>query len=771
MKTLRHVVALCCLLACTMATALGQSLPTATPAEVGMLDGFSQDIDRAVAEQLELKKLPGCVVLIGRHGKVVHRQAYGYRRLEPSKEEMTLDTVFDMASLTKPIATSTSIMQLVSEGKLRLRDKVSDYFPEFGANGKEDITVKQLLLHSAGLIPDTAVSDYVDGWGPAYEKICQLEPMTPPGETFKYSDVGFQMLGVLVEKVSGQPVDEYSAEHIFKPLGMTETMYTPPQSLKDRAVTTEKEEGEWLRGVVHDPRTRLCGGVAGHAGLFSTADDLSLYANALLTGGMPVVSSTTLKLWTRPVNIDGNIRCLGWDMNSVYSRNRGETMSDSAFGHGGFTGTAMWIDPELDLFVIFLSNRVHPNGKGEINNLAGRIGTIVSSACHDGPTVAEKSTAKPSSTVLGIDVLAGENFALLQGKRIGLIANHTSLNAAGESTIDILAASDEVNLVALFSPEHGIRGTYDQPKISDTVDEATQLPVYSLYGETRKPTPEHMDKIDVMVFDIQDIGCRFYTYVSTMGLAMEAAAESGKTFVVLDRPNPIGGHVIEGPILDEGSESFVGFHTIPVRHGMTIGELAEMLRAERGLDVDLKIVKLQDWDRSQYLYSTGLPWVNTSPNMRSLTEALLYPGIGLFEMTNLSVGRGTDTPFEVVGAPWIDGVELSAAINKAQLPGVSVVPIRFTPTTSKYEGETCGGINVIVTDWQTFRPVDLAWVLATNLHTLYPEQWEIKRFNRLLSSKESLELISSGATPQEIIDHYQGRLQDFETRRAKFLLY
>ncbi|WP_425395175.1 exo-beta-N-acetylmuramidase NamZ domain-containing protein [Aeoliella sp.] len=755
-----------------LAIALGnlsaaKQLPTAAPESVGIRKGISADIDRAVKEQLEKKKLPGCVVVVGRHGQIVHRKAYGFRRLEPSPEEMTVDTVFDMASLTKPIATSTSIMQLVETGQIRLRDKVSDYFPEFAANGKEDVTIEQLLVHSSGLIPDNPVGDFTDGWEVALDHICQLKPRSTPGEKFKYSDVGFLMLGGLVEKVTGQPLDEYAVEHVFAPLGMKETTFKPGEALSKRAATTEKVDGQWLRGVVHDPRARLLGGVAGHAGLFSTADDLSIYAEALLNGGAPVVSPRTLAEWTTPRNVDGSMRGLGWDMRSGYSKNRGEMMSPRAFGHGGFTGTAMWIDPELDLFVIFLSNRVHPNGKGEVNRLAGRIGTIASAGCLT--SAGNDESSKP--VVLGIDALAEDDFRPLHGKRVGLIVNHTSLNADGRPTLELLAASPDVNLVALFSPEHGLKGEADHANIGDTVEEKTQLPVYSLYGKTRKPTPEQMAEVDVLVFDIQDIGCRFYTYLSTMGLAMEAAAEAGKSFVVLDRPNPIGGHLVEGPLRDEGDDVFVGYHTIPVRHGMTMGEMAQMIMAEKQLDLDLTVVKTKNWDRATYLYDTGLPWVQTSPNMRSLTEAVIYPGVGLFETTNLSVGRGTDSPFEVVGAPWIDGRKLAQAIRNHHPPGVEVVPMRFTPEASKFEGQECGGVNFIVTDWAEFESLDLGWALGAALVELYPDEWDSSKFNRLLISNKTLELVRSGASPAKIEESYQQPLEEFLTRRGEFLLY
>ncbi|WP_231943631.1 exo-beta-N-acetylmuramidase NamZ domain-containing protein [Aeoliella mucimassa] len=759
--------------------ASAEPLPQAAASAVAMRPGFSADIDRAVAEQLEAKKMPGCVVVVGRHGSIVHKQAYGNRSLQPEVEPMTLDTVFDMASLTKPIATSTSIMRLVERGDVRLRDKVTKYFPEFAAHGKDDITVEQLLIHAGGLAPVIATDKFTDDTMESMLKICEMEPVAEPGEVFKYSDLGFLMLGAIVQKASGQPLDEYSREQVFLPLGMQETMFNPNEQLCQRAAITEQVDGTWLQGVVHDPRARKLGGVAGHAGLFSTADDLAIYAQTLLNNGqrnnVSVVLPQTLREWTTPREIAGNKRGLGWDMGSVYSRNRGETMSPKAFGHGGFTGTSMWIDPELDLFVIFLSNRVHPNGKGEVNDLAGRIGTIAASAClnstPEAPAESSEGKVAQGPVKLGIEVLAANHFDVLEGKRVGLIANHTSCDSQRKSTIEILAEAPEVNLVALFSPEHGLKGVEDHANIGDTTHEATKLPVYSLYGETRKPTKEQLDGVDVIVFDIQDIGCRFYTYLSTMGLAMEAAAEQGKTLVVLDRPNPIGGKLVEGPVLDSGSESFVGFHPIPVRHGMTLGELAQMIKSEKSIDVELIVVKTEGWHREDYQYSTGLPWIDTSPNMRSLTEAVLYPGVGLFETTNVSVGRGTDTPFEVLGAPWIDGNQLAEKINAYQLAGVRVLPVQFTPTASKFEGESCGGVNFVITDWDEFRPVDLAWAIGSSLVELYSEDWESKRFNRLLSNRAVLDALVGGAGPQELKGIYEADLAEFQKRRSQFLAY
>ncbi|MGI9455590.1 MAG: exo-beta-N-acetylmuramidase NamZ domain-containing protein, partial [Aeoliella sp.] len=600
-------------------------LPTTTPEEVGLNISQLERIDRLVADEIEKKNLPGCVVLIGRQGAIAFARAYGHRQLEPTEQPMTLETVFDLASLTKPVATATSIMILVERGEVRLRDPVAKYIPEFGQNGKDKITLEHLLTHQGGLIPDNPLSDYQDGSDEAWKRIWALKPKTEIGKQFIYTDVGFLVLGEIVHRTTGQNVAQFASENIFQPLGMEDTGFLPRPELRNRVAPTEQRDGQWLRGEVHDPRAALLGGVAGHAGLFSSASDLALYANMMLSqgtvGDARVLSPQTIAEMTRQRDIAGRLRALGWDVRSKYSSNRGEIFSPRAFGHGGFTGTAMWIDPELDLFVIFLSSRLHPDGVGSVNDLAGRIGTVAASAITRNAQVTNDDRSQDSLPVmLGIDVLERDKYRVLQNRRVGLITNHTGLNRRGIRTIDLLHASHQVELVSIFSPEHGLQGKLDVSEIADTRDEATNLPVRSLYGKMRRPEPEHLEGLDTLVFDIQDIGTRFYTYMSTMGLAMEAAAEHGLRFVVLDRPNPIGGMLVEGPLLDPGKESFVGYHPISVRHGMTIGELARMFREERGLELDLQVVPIEHWRRQDYWDATGLVWTNPSPNMRSLAQ-------------------------------------------------------------------------------------------------------------------------------------------------------
>ena len=753
-------------------------LPHAAPQQAGLDAARLAVIAPLVEDEIADGEMAGAVVLVAHRGRIVYLQAFGHRRLEPDAVPMTTDTLFDLASLTKPIATATSVMKLAALGQVKFDEPVAKYIPEFAQNGKQDVTVRQLLTHQGGLTPDNALRDYEEGVEKAWQRIWALPLTVPAGSKFMYSDVGFIVLGELVHRVSGSTVHEFSRQHVFGPLGLIETGYLPDEALRQRAAATEQREGRWMCGEVHDPRSYLLGGIAGHAGLFSTAEDLAVYGQMLLQdgqySGVQILPAEIVAQMTTAQRVgDGTgLRGLGWDMRTGYSSNRGDLFSPRAFGHGGFTGTGIWIDPQLQLTVVFLSNRLHPDGNGSVNPLIGRIGTIAAAAIEpDSTATPGAEPADQGQTLSGIDVLVRDGFRQLQGRRVGLITNQTGVDRTGRSTVELFRQAEGVDLKALFSPEHGLEGKLDVAQIGDTQDARSGLPVYSLYGANRSPTAASLQGLDTLVFDIQDVGARFYTYISTMGNAMRAAAEHQLRFVVLDRPNPINGVAVEGPLLDDGSQSFVGFHTLPVRHGMTVGELAAMFNQELQLGVDLQVVPVEHWRREDYFDRTGQLWVNPSPNMRSLAEAVLYPGIGLLEMTNLSVGRGTDTPFELIGAPWLDGIRLARALNQAGLAGVRFVPIRFTPESSQYAGQLCGGVNIVVVDRAAFQPVRTGLEIARQLHQLAPQDWQTKRFNALLSDQQTLDAVLAGKTVDEMESAWSSELQDFLRRRSGFLRY
>jgi uncharacterized protein YbbC (DUF1343 family) len=366
-------------------------------------------------------------------------------------------------------------------------------------------------------------------------------------------------------------------------------------------------------------------------------------------------------------------------------------------------------------------------------------------------------------------VLVEENFAPLRSKRVGLITNHTGLDRNGRSTIDLLAKAP-VKLVALFSPEHGIAGRADE-KVASTTDTATGLPIHSLYGETRRPTHEMLKGVDALVFDIQDAGVRFYTYETTMAYAMEEAAKRKIEFFVLDRPNPMGGEAIEGPMLDKDRLNFVGYFPMPVRHGMTVGELARMFNEENKIGVALHVVTMKDWRRRDLFEATGQPWTAPSPNLRSLDAALLYPGIEILQSAGVSVGRGTETPFELFGAPWIKSVELAAYLNRRFVPGVRFVPTRFTPTAGVHKGVACEGIALIITDRATLNSMLMGLEIASALWKMYPENFQVDKLITLLGNQAALERLKKGDAPTRILDEAADEIEAFRKMRAKYLLY
>ncbi|MDB4438216.1 DUF1343 domain-containing protein, partial [bacterium] len=538
-------------------------------------------------------------------------------------------------------------------------------------------------------------------------------------------------------------------------------------------------DGTLIRGIVHDPTARRMGGVAGHAGLFSTVDDLARFARMLVDGGGGVLKPRTISLMTSvqsPANIKSR-RGLGFDIDSPYSSLRGELFPKGSFGHTGWTGTSLWVDPTSESFVIFLSNRNHPSG-GNVIALRKDLGTLAAKATgfdfstvkNALPEVEPKSVNFPK-VLNGIDVLERDHFAALKEMRVGLITNQTGINRRRETTIDLLHRSKKVDLRLLFGPEHGIRGTLDD-KVEDGIDDATKLPVVSLYAgeDRRKPKAEHLAMIDALVFDMQDIGTRFYTFISTMGLAMEAAENAGLRFVVLDRVNPIGASKFAGPMRD-GDPTFTSFHQVPLQHGMTIGEIARLYQKEHCPKLKLTVIPVENWIRRMRFDETGLPWIKPSPNMPNLTAATLYPGLGLLEFTNVSVGRGTRFPFEVFGASYIDEKEFARKLSVAKLPGLAFVPIRFTPTASKFANEECGGVRIILKDPDKCPSVELGILLALTLRELYPKKWETKKLNTLLRHSRTEAAIKGLKPRKKIVKSWEAGLEKFAQRRTGSLLY
>jgi uncharacterized protein YbbC (DUF1343 family)/CubicO group peptidase (beta-lactamase class C family) len=755
-------------------------------------------LDSILQDAIHDNQIPGAVLLVWHDGQTLYSKAFGQRSLEPRRTPMTVDTVFDLASLTKVVATTTAVMQLVERGEIRSNDPVAKYIPEFAQNGKEDITVRNLLTHHSGLREDLDLTQPWQGRDTAFSMAFAEKPVFAPGSRFLYSDINFIVLGALVERVSGTTLDQYCQKNIFAPLAMTHTRFLPPKTWLPKIAPTEYDEkGNMLRGVVHDPTARRMGGVAGHAGLFSTAADLSKFARALLNGS-PALPSLMVEKMTTPQQppTSQSLRGFGWDIDSPFSSNRGELLPVGSFGHTGFTGTSVWIDPTTRTYVILLTNAVHPRGMGTAVALRTKIATAVAAALpltvsekeelrwksitgyNEAQTAARRVAVRNGSVQTGIDILEAHGFDSIRvatGKRrVGLLTNQTGVDSQGRRTIDVLAQAPGISLEAIFSPEHGVTGTLDTTEIGNSKDAATGISVYSVYGGTdaaRRPSLDVLKNLDAVVVDIQDAGARFYTYETTLGYFLEAAAKAGIEMIVLDRPNPITGSFVQGPIPDPGRESFVSYGAVPVRHGMTMGELAKLYNAERNINAKLTVVPMEGWMRGDWFDSTGLVWVSPSPNLRSLTEATLYPGVALVEGTNVSVGRGTDTPFELLGAPWINGRELAQYLNARNISGVRFVPANFTPSGSTYAGQKCEGVNIILIERNAFDAPELGIELASALRKLYPQQFHMERMIELLVNQSVYDAIFQGQDPRRIADDWREPLEKFQQVRQKYLIY
>jgi SSS family transporter len=953
---------------------------------------------------------PGAVVIVGHNGHIVYDHVFGERKLagEPgplpgpdgkpdlAPEPMTEDTIFDMASLTKDLATATAIMQLYEQGKIAsFDDPIIKYLPNFAdapgdstpssANGattaqpgaqpqvgaykegqraegptqnahpfdKSKVTIRMLLTHTSGEGPDVILKD---PWGLAapdkaegFKRALAMPLKNEPASIFLYSDINFILLGDLVETLSGQPEDEYVQQHIFKPLGMTDTRYLPiakacgpdlivvgaaitldarhpkgaaadftcrlgswyPDGVLPRtAPTTHDDEGNattnphfdlLTRGTVHDPTTRRMGGVAGHAGVFSTAHDISLYASALLekllhnTGPFPLKQST-LQLMTQPEQPGHNpsqipaanaaqaaaikageqgtlpglaphypaikgqdLRGYGWDIDTAFSKPRGMIFPIGSFGHTGFTGTTLWMDPTSDTYVVLLSNAVHPRGNTPISNLRGQVATAAAQALHLYANAAasrypEASAsgligqareglqplgyALPNSgkTLTGIDVLEQSHAAALttlahshnNHLTLGLLTNQNGLDSHGHRTIDYLyqLRTENLQLTTLFAAEHGLTGTQDTTAIGPEVDPTTHLTVTGLYGvgaASRHPTHDQLKDLDAVVIDLQDAaGVHFWTYESVLGYFLEAASTEKTQYhhtleiIVLDRPNPVGGLAVQGPVSDPGRESYINYMPLPVRHGMTFGELARYIVGTKHLETTLTVVPMQHWQRSMFYADTGLPWVNPSPNLRSPEAALRYPALGLIEYNNISVGRGTDHPFSFFGAgipptkpststatggladagsptttgapgssgtrvstpaptAWFKATEVANYLTARNIPGVTFTPTAETIAEDAnhypFHGQTIEAVRVTLTDPKQTDTPELGIEILAALHHLYPTQFNLPRAMPLVCNQATMDALTRGDDPKTIATTWQPALDQFKSTRTPYLIY
>lgn len=750
----------------------------------------SAAVDRAVSDALAEKKLPGCVVLIGTRNETLLRRAYGSRSVEPAVEAMDAETIFDLASLTKPIATSLAVHILADRKALSLDDKVSRHLSAFAVPGKDKITVRHLLLHTSGLPAVAPRATFARGGADMLQKIAQLSA-APAGSRFRYSDVGYVVLSELVAKVAGRPLDVFAREAIFEPLGMRNTGFRPSSGDAARIAPTERKDGVPLRGEVHDPIAASLGGVAGNAGLFSTVDDLGRFARMLLArgnagassgagpgaiGSVPpskvspggrILSEAAFHEWTAVHDVPAGLRTPGWDVRTTLSLNRAENLSPRAFGHGGYTGTGLWVDPTRDLFLVFLSNRVHPDGKGNAAALVAKIGGVAVDAVDASLGRSPRSKLCVGPTEPGIDVLMGEGMRRFAGKRVALLTNAGARTRSGETTLAALKRALGDRLTLLFVPEHGF-GADGEGKIADGVVEG--VPARSLFGARLSPDDAAFGLFDVLIVDLPDVGLRFFTYAATLHRVMRAASARGKEVLVLDRPNPLGALDVDGPT-DVPAGSFVHHHPIPLVHQMTIGELSWLLDAEEHLGTALDVVPMRGYRPRGWFDESGLTWSPPSPNLLTFDAALAYAATALIEGTNVSVGRGTEEPFQVLGAPWFKPELVLRELAQAKLAGVQFAAATFTPAAAaRFANQPLPALRMRVTDRASYRPVRVGLAIATALRSVHRGEWDVTKLDDMVGSKVATAVVE-GKALSAVESVYAKDLASFTRRRAKYLAY
>ena len=754
------------------------ALAPAPPVAAGFDQGRLAEVDRVVEQAVAERAFPGAVVAIGHRRRLAHHKAYGHQTYDAGAAPMATDTIFDLASLTKVIATTTVAMTLVDEGRLSLDAPVTSFLPRFVGPGTEKVTVRHLLTHSAGIDWWAPLFKELSGQAAYVERICAMPLVSEPGTVTKYSDLGIILLGEILERVAGQPLETLVRERVLVPLGMDDTTYRPDPALRPRIAPTEVDtwRGRLVHGEVHDENAFALGGVAPHAGLFSTAPDLARFAQMLLWGGeydhRRVVSRSTLAEFTRRSTLPpGTMRALGWDTKSAAGSSAGTLFSPTSFGHTGFTGTSLWIDPERELFLILLTNRVHPTRENNaIRKVRPALADAVVRALAD-------PDEHPAPVRVGLDRIADGEVPDLAGKRLGLLAHAASVTLDGTQAAQVLRDRG-LDLVRLFAPEHGLAGRAAAgERFESRVDPASGLPVISLYGTRTKPMPADLAGLDALVVDLQDAGVRFYTYVSTLLLCLEAAADAGVELVVLDRPNPLGGESVAGPLrapVEAAPTSLLSLAPGPLVHGLTLGELARLTNGRLARPAKLTVVAMDGWRRSMAWRDTGRRWVPPSPNLRSADAALAYPGACLLEATNVSEGRGTDMPFLTIGAPWLDPAAL-----RLDVPGYRLTPTRFTPRPSaaapapKYAGQECTGVRVEVVDAAAADPYRLGVELLAALAAQPGFAWlrAGAALTTLVGTPRLGERLTAGLSPEAIVAADAADLAAWRAARRPALLY
>ncbi|WP_149136283.1 serine hydrolase [Cupriavidus campinensis] len=750
----------------------------------------AKTLDAVLATEVAAGHLTGAVVFVGDAEGILYRGVMGDRITGTQPVPMSADTIFDLASVTKPVAAATAVLQLVERGKLALDRPVAAYWAAFGRHGKQSITLRQLLTHTSGLAPGVSSRRALRSRAAVLQDILAMSAKDAPGERVVYSDINYVVLGEIVERASGVPLDVWCEINIFAPLGMSRTGFRPDP--RDTAPTAWRD-GKLLAGTVHDPIADALGGVSGNAGLFSTADNLARYATMLLRGGVAsgtetrILSPESVNLMSTPATLDsgGPVRSVGWSVEPPLIANRYRTAPAGTLSHLGYTGTGLWIDLVTKRFIVILSSRLYPAQAGDATVLRANILGAISSTSPP-MTARAIAAAVPSMAAAvgralrlpqsrgpvenGIDVLEGMQFAPLEGRRIALITNRSGFDAQGRRTLDVLASAPSLKLVRIFAPEHGLDTDLDV-KFGDSPDERTGLPVRSLYtGEWGIPKGDLAD-MDAVVFDIQDAGVRFFTYIAILGQALESASAARIPIFILDRPNPMGARHASGPVSDPGPTVLTAYHPLALAHGMTVGELARMFNTERGIGADLHVVRMRGYDRSMSFADTGLGWVPPSPNLRDAEALAWYPDIGLIEGGAISVGRGTPTPFSVVGAPWLRPELLSAQLTRLRA-SVNFTPVHFVPTEGPYAGKLCAGLRFTRPGTGVpSKPGQLGLALAIALAAVDPVRFRLEALRTSVGSDVIWQMLKHGRSLTEVFATVDEQVAAFESRRAAYLIY
>lgn len=714
----------------------------------------------ALREAVREAKCPGAVAYVGAYDKEWLHEAEGFRQIVPKRERARKDTLYDLASLTKVIATTTAILLLHEDGVVDLDAPVSAYLP-IPAFGR--FTVRHCLTHTAGLNPGMPLYKECSSLNEMLQHYAELELSWEPGSRRRYSDVSFMILGKVVELAARDALDAFCMKRVFRPLQMEDTCFNPPKQWAARCAATEQCQwrGRVIRGVVHDENAYAVGGVSGHAGLFSTAADLARFCRAMLGGKLlkPETLAGMRRLGQVPTY---PWQGLGWKLDPWASGSEGFLPSRAAIGHTGWTGTSLWMDFDSGVFAILLANTCHPSRDRRDSSTLRHVFY---------QAVAEAFYPDTANVHSGLDRLLWDDLGAIRGKRLAVLTNSAAVDQLNRPLLEVFSLEPSAAVQRIYSPEHGFNGKAEAGE--HVASAAGAIPVTSLYGDREAPSRDELAGIDLFVVDLPDIGSRYYTYMATMKRCLAACGEAGVPVTVLDRPNPVGGSILEGPIAEQCGAD-VCCAPIPARHGMTLGELARFFASAMPKVPNLAISELDGWRRELFFAQCALPWMAPSPNMPDADTAVLYTGTCLFEGTNLNEGRGTGTPFQLIGAPWLDAQAVIDSVAQDDREGCTLEAVTYTPkaisgkaSQPRFRDTVCAGIRLQVAEASRIRPFRLAVALVVAIRQRHHEFEMTDWFDTLAGTAALRRDIAKGLSAAAIVGAYDPALAAFDLARPK----